>query len=158
MNPQNKRIESFRVSSNQTQLAVFVIKAVFEDAPSVNIHGVNVTLGMSPFGPDETLVGRWYVVVLPPSVAKDAAIQNAWIANLNTTALANVQLKNTEYVWGAGSFVAGEQSTVAIQFSPKTSRNMKKDSALYVIVVADAISGVSDDWDAAATVSLFETS
>ena len=67
-----------------------------------------MTMGVSPRGPDETLVGRWYVVVLPRSVVEDSAVRNLWIAQLNLITTANDVLKNSEFVWGSGSFIAGK--------------------------------------------------
>jgi len=158
MNPQRKRISSSRQSVNQTEEAITVVNLSFDDAPAVNVHGVNITLGVSPFGPDETLVGRWYVAVLPPSIENDATILSAWLDNLNTISLANAFLATADYIWGAGSIVVGEQSTFQLTFNPKTSRNINKGGRIRVIAVADAISGVADDWDSAGTISCFSTS
>ena len=152
---ERKRIASARGVSNQTELAFLVTTMEFDAAQAVNIHGLNVTMGMTPVGPDESLVGRWYVVLLSNSIASDATLRNAWIANLNTVDLANVALSSSEFVWGAGSIVCAEQSTFQHSFSPKSSRNAKNGAELFVIMVADAISGVIDDHDMAATISLF---
>jgi len=155
MQAQRKRIFHARVVQNVTEIATIVGVTTFDADNAVNVHGVNISIGMSPFGPDETLVGRWYVLMLPRSVNNDAALRAAWIANLNTIALANTHLNGTDMVWGAGSIVCAEQSTFQHTFSPKTSRNMQNGSALVIVVVADAVSGVIDDWDAATTTSLF---
>jgi len=155
MNPQTKIIQSNRIDVAVTEIFVPIASVLFDDAPAVNIHGVNITLGATPFGPDESFIGRWYVYLLPPSVAEDLTVRNAWIANLNTIALANVALDNSQFIWGGGSIVCGEQSTFQHTFSPKTSRNAKKGSLLQVGIVADVISGVIDDWDGAATISCF---
>ena len=155
MTPQNKTIVSARKDVNVTEIASTNATHTFDGASSVNIHGLNVTIGVSPRGPDETLVGRWYVVLLPKSVASEQAIRNAWIEELNTIAGANEHLTNSEFVWGAGSIVSGEQGPFDVTFSPKSSRNAKQGSQLFVLLVADAISGVVDDWDSASTMSFF---
>jgi len=155
MTLQRKRIQSARFSSSATEAAAIVLQVPFRDAPSVNVHGLNVTMGATPFGPDETLIGRWYVLILPSSIDLDVAIRNAWIANLDTIAEANVHLNATEFVWGAGTILCGEQSTFQHTFAPKTSRNVTKDSTLYVVFVVDAVSGAIDNYDVAATASLF---
>jgi len=155
MNVQRKRIQHGRFDVNNVELALFVANVLFDDTQAVNVHGVNITMACSPRGPDETLVGRWYVVMMPDAIAGDVNVRNAWLANLNNISDANDALQTVDYVWGAGSIVCGEQSTFQHTFSPGTSRNVKKGSQLFVIMVADAISGVLDNWDAAATVSLF---
>ena len=157
MTPQRKRILCQRVSTTAIELTTTIVKMDFVDAPAVNIHGVNITMGWSPFGPDETLVGRWYVLNLPPSIAGGVTLLNQWLANLATISLANDFTDSNEFIWGSGSVVCAEQSTFQHTFSPKTSRNMKKDSSLLVVFVADAISGVIDNWDGAATISLFSS-
>jgi len=157
MNAQRKRIQSSRQAPNTTENAITIVAMDFDDDAVVNVHGVNVSIGMTPQGPDETLIGRWYVVMLPASIVHDSTVLNAWIANLNTVTLANLALASSEFVWGAGSIVCGEQSTFQHTFSPKTSRNVKKGGSLRLILVADAISGVIDDWDGAGTISLFSS-
>ncbi len=154
-NPQRKRIVSATSSTAVTGVALIVGSVPYDDAPAVNVHGLRVTLGVSPFGPDETLLGRWYVVNLPPSINSDVALRNAWLANLNTVALANPFLESTEFVWGSGGILCAEQSTFEMTFAPSTTRNMQKGSELYLIVVADAISGVIDDWDAVSMITQF---
>jgi len=158
MNVQRKRIQSARFSSTATETAARILSMPFRDAPSVNIHGVNISMGVTPFGPDETLLGRWYVVLLPSSIALDTSILNDWIANLDTITSANTKLNASEFVWGAGSFVCGEQSVWQHEFAPKTSRNVMKDGELFVILVADAVSGAIDNYDMVATISLFTSS
>ena len=155
MTAQRKRIAHGKQAIVATEAALIVKSMSFTDAPAANIHGVNISMGATPFGPDETMIGRWYVVLLPPSLARDVALRNAWIGELNTITEANVHLESTEFVWGAGSFICAEQSTFFEKFAPKTSRNVQKDSELFVILVADQISGVIDDWDSACTISLF---
>ena len=158
MNPQNKRIFSGRIDVALTATAFNVAAILLDKADAVNVHGVNITMGATPFGPDESFVGRWYVAMLPPSIVSDAATLATWIANLDTIAAANSFLESTDLIWGAGSIVCAEQSTFQHTFAPRTSRNAKNGSLLVVIMVADVISGVIDDWDAAATLSIFTSS
>jgi len=155
MQTQRKRIASGRQDNPVTEIAINVVQMILDTEGSVNLHGLNVTMGVSPRGPDETLVGRWYVAVVPKSVAEDSTIRNAWIAQMNTITSANAVLDSSEFIWGAGSFVCAEQSTFHLQFSPQTSRNVKEGSRIFVLAVADAVSGAVDDWDAAATISVF---
>ena len=108
MTAQRKRIFSNNISSNLTEIAQIVCELRFLDTISQNIHGVNITFGVTPFGPEETLVGRWYVIILSRSIADDTAIRNAWIANLNNISLANDALESSEFVWGAGTIVCSD--------------------------------------------------
>jgi len=158
MNVQRKTIISGLQSLSATEIALEILTKRFDDAPSVNIHGLQITMGMSPFGPDETLIGRWYVILLPPSVAKDATIRAEWIENLNTISSSNEHLDASEFVWGAGSILCAEQSVFNLTFAPKTSRNAPIGSRLIVVMVADRVSGVVDNWDGVATMSMFTSS
>ena len=155
MNVQRKRIQTGRTDNNVTEIPILTTNMSFDDAQAVNVHGVNITMGVTPAGPDETLVGRWYVAMLPSAVAGDTAVRSAWLANFNTITTANDFLDSSEYIWGTGSIVCGEQSTFQHTFNPNTSRNVMNGAQLFVFFVADAVSGVVDDWDAAATISLF---
>ncbi len=155
MNVQRKRIAQLRITSVSTALATVIVSIDFDDGQAVNVHGLNVSMGASPNGPDETFVGRWYVVNLPPSIVSDSSLLSDWIANLNTLTGANTALDTAEFVWGAGTIMCAEQSTFQHTFNPSTSRNMKHGSRLSLIMVADAISGVVDDWDGSGVISLF---
>ena len=158
MNVQRKRISTGKTGSSITEDATIVIQFNFNDAPSVNVHGLHVDISMTPFGPDESLEGRWYVVALPQSIVHDATVLTAWVDNLNTIASANTALQSSEFVWGSGAFICAEQAPFNTHFAPKTSRNMQDGSALFVIVVADAVSGVVDNWDASTHISAFVSS
>ena len=155
MTSQNKVIQSARLDVNVTEVATINSIRVFEESSGINMHGLIVTMGASPAGPDETLVGRWYVALLPKSLSDDIALRNAWLAQLNTIALANGVLDRAEFILGAGSIVCAEQSTFQETFKLGTSRNVSPGSTLMVIFVADAISGVIDDWDSASTMVFF---
>ena len=155
MNVQRKRIKTARQQFSATETAVIVVSQEFEDGPAVNIHGLRVDFSCSPFGPEETLLGRWYVVLLPHSVNQDTTLRNQWIANLDTTGAANGALDSAKFVWGAGSFIASDQTPYNMTFVPGTSRNADKGSRLAVIYVADAVSGVVDDHDITAIMNYF---
>ena len=155
MTTQNKIIKASRITLNTTEDASTCLSITFDTMQSQNIHGMTVTMGVSPNGPDETLVGRWYVLLLPHSIEDDPTVRNAWIDNLDTITAQNNALEGTEFVWGAGTIMCAEQSTFQHTFAPSTSRNIKKGAVLRVVFVADAISGVADDWDGSAMVTLF---
>ena len=158
MNVQRKRIKTTRVGSSITELATDAGQIVFTDAPAVNLHGVHIDIGMSPFGPDESLEGRWYVAIIPKTIASDAGLFVDWLAKYNTVSEANTFLNSSEFIWGSGAFICAEQAPFNTHFAPKTSRNLSEGSALVVIVVADAVSGVVDNWDAVSHVTLFTSS
>ena len=158
MNAQRKQIQSSRQFVGVTETALIIVNIQFDSSNAGNVHGLNVSMGASPAGPDETMVGRWYLAILPRSIYEDVTTRNQWISQLDTIALANAALLSSEFIWGAGSFVCGEQSTFYEKFAPKTSRNVKEGSTMVLIMVADAISGVVDDWDSAGTISLFVSS
>jgi len=158
MNVQQKQLVTSRIVSSAVGEATIVVFKNFLDAPAVNVHGLTVTFGVTPAGPDESFLGRWYLCNLPHSIVDDTGILNDWIDNLDDLTTTNNHLESTTMVWGAGSFTCAEQSTFQHTFSPKTSRNMQRGSGLYLIVVADAISGVLDDWDANGMLTYFISS
>ena len=155
MKSQRKPIAYGRNSSVNTELTSVVLAENFIDGPLQNVHGLQCTMSASPFGPDETMVGRWYVVLLPASIANDTDLRQAWISRLDTLSSANDALSSSEFVWGAGSFICAEQAPFNLTFAPKTSRNVPFEARLMVLMVADAISGVVDNWDASASFSYF---
>jgi len=155
MQAQNKTIVVGRQFVSNIEDMIPIVSYTFDEAASFNIHGLRVTIGASPAGPDETMVGRWYLVLLPNSVAEDSTTFNAWTTQLDTIAKANVALEHAEFIWGSGSFVIGEQSTLQETFAPRTTRNAKKGYQLTLFIVADAISGVIDDWDSAGSMTFF---
>jgi len=156
MTVQRKRIKTANFSSSTLEIAVPVVSMVFDASQGVNVHGLRCTMGMSPFGPDETLLGRWYVVLLPASIAADVTLRNEWISNLNTQTSANTFLDTApQEVWGAEQVLCAEQSVYLEHFIPGTTRNAKKNDELFVIMVVDAISGVVDNFDVSAMINLF---
>lgn len=156
MNTQRKRIKHNIFTSNVTENAQLVVTMPFTDSASVNIHGLNVSMGMSPFGPDETAIGRWYVILLPASIANNTALRAEWVDNLNTTALANTFLASAgKEIWGAGQFICSSESPWLHTFKPSTSRNVENEGELFVIMTVDQVSGVVDDYDLCATINLF---
>ncbi len=158
MRVQNKTIVSGFISSFTTGSATTLVTHAFSDETAVNVHGMTITQGCSPFGPDETLVGRWYLVNLPPSVAEDSTVRNAWQDQLNTIGSANSTLDNAQFIWASGTVVCSDKSTFQQTLSLKSTRNMLKGSELALFVVVDAISGVIDDFDWAGTMTFFTSS
>ena len=155
---QRKRYHADQVDSSALNSTQIVEAMEFVDAPAVNIHGVNISLGVAPTDPDETMRGRWYVVVLPRSVAQDSTIRTAWIGELDTQSDAKQALDGSNMVWGSGSFVASQDTPFNHSFAPKTSRNIQMEGQLLVLIVADSITGLLDFWEANATIALFTTS
>jgi len=131
---------------------------VFEDAPAVNIHGLHVTMGAYPANEGENMRGRWYVVMLPRSVAENSTTRAEWISQLDSRATTNNALEGSSFVWGSGVFVATNISPWQHTFSPKTSRNAQNESRLMVLIVADSISGAIDFWETTSNISCFTSS
>jgi len=154
-NVQRKTIVYNKFTLTTTGLAFSAIEERFESSDAVNVHGLRASITAAPFGPDEHLIGRWYVVMLPPSVAADIAIFNAWKANLATPALANAFTESSELIWGSGIIHCSDQTPYHEEFAPKTSRTVQKGSALFIIVTVDEVSGVVDDFDITTQLSLF---
>ena len=158
MNVQRKRITQVNISTTELEVATVVAGMVFQDSAAVNVHGVNITLGVTAGGDDEIALGRWYVVALPRSIVSDGATFNTWISLLNTITSVNNSFESTEFIWGAGSFVVNTNSAFNLEFSSKTSRNMQEGLALFTIVAMDDVTGLVDTWDAASTISAFTSS
>jgi len=155
MNVQRKKIHSGQIDPITLLEALTVDSMGFGATGAVNIHGVNITLGVSPGGDDEIMRGRWYVVLLPQSIENNSTVRNEWIDQLDNHSSANSALSSSEFVWASGSFACASNSPFQMTFSPKTSRNAQLGAVLRVIVVADGITGILDAWEASAMISLF---
>ena len=155
MNTQRKIIRSGIEGSISLADVRTISSFLFDSAPAVNVHGLNVTLGIAPVDPEEVMRARWFIVALPNSIVHDSTVFAAWIDNLKFITPANDALEGSEFVWGSGSVVCSDVSPAVVSFSPKSLRNLQKGSALYCFVVADTISGLLDEWEAAATMSFF---
>ena len=158
MNTQRKRIRSGQIDSVNLLEAISVIGMEFSDSAAVNVHGVNITLGISPGGDDEIMRGRWYVVVLPKSIEANSSLRNDWIDQLNSHAQANDAFDSTSMIWGSGSFACASNSPFQMTFNPKTSRNVAQGSIIRVIAVADGITGALDSWEASSMIVAFTSS
>ena len=158
MNTQRKRYQAAIDGSLALEDAEIVGLMNFVDAPAVNIHGVNISIGVAPVDPEEVMRGRWYVCILPRSIAEDNTLRNSWVDQLNTVAAANDAIDGSTMIWGSGSFVASDATPFNTTFSPRTSRNVQMQGQLIVVVVADTISGLLDEWEAVSGISLFTSS
>jgi len=161
MTSQRKRIAFNQAGSNQISTPIITASMQFDDAASMNVHGVNVSIGIYPLGgadPGEGMKGRWYVVMLPKSIVSDPDVLNPWIANLGTTALIDAHFESAPMVWGSGAFACHNTTPYNTTFSPRTSRNIENGSALLVISVADDIDGLIDDWRSTAHITAFTLS
>jgi len=157
MNAQRKRyvvgsLDSFNLKDAQT-----VVSLEFNDSNAVNVHGVNISLGVVPAADDEIMRGRWYVVALPRSIAEDATIRGQWIGQLDNFNSAQDAIDGSSMVWGSGVFTTTSGGPFNVTFSPKTSRNMQSQAQLRVLVVADSVTGLLDEWEAIASISCFTT-
>ena len=158
MNTQRKRYSVNTLDSSALKDALIINDMDFTDAPAVNIHGVNISIGVALTDPEEIMRGRWYVVMLPRSVAQDTTVRNTWIQELDSFSNAINQLDGSTFVWGSGSFVCSDRTPFNTIFSPKTSRNAQQGSKLMVLIVADTITGLLDTWEAISSFSLFTSS
>ena len=158
MNVQRKRLNHGTVDSTALFSPQVVASIQFIDAPKVNIHGVNVTIGAMPVGADETMRGRFYVVVLPKSIVSDATTFGTWIQNLGTSGSISDHIDGSSMVWGSIAYCAGTLEPFNWTFAPKTSRNMGEGSGIFVIAVMDSLSGIIDSWEATSNISLFSSS
>jgi len=155
MTDQRKRIKS----AHDGQTGLFSVKRIVDmginDVNKVNIHGLHITMGCAPVDPEEVFLGRWYVVLLPNSIAHTAATESAWLAELSTVSLANNHLSASSFVWGSGSIICSDATPFNLTFKPSTTRNAQKGSRLYLLMVADDITGILDNWGAVATMTFF---
>ena len=158
MRTQRKRYGANRGGSITLGQATTILDMVFNDAPVVNIHGVNISVGVAPVDPEEVMRGRIYVAALSRSVAEDSTVRNTWADQLDSEVDATTALDGSSLIWGSVSFVASDATPFNWTFAPKTSRNMQNESRLIIYVVADTISGLLDEWEAVAGISLFASS
>jgi len=158
---QRKRIAFNQAGSNQISSPIITASMQFSDAASMNVHGLNISIGVYPLGgadPGESMKGRWYVVMLPKSIVSDPSVLDPWIANLGTSALLDAHFESAPLVWGSGAFACHNTTPYNVDFHPTTSRNAENGSALLVICVADDIDGLLDDWRSIAHITAFTSS
>ena len=158
MNVQRKRYATDLAESFNLEEATSVVQMNFNDAPAVNIHGVNISLGVVPAADDEIMRGRWYVTLIPPTINEESSVRNAWFDQFDTGLQATQSLDGSSMVWGSGSFTATSGGPYNVTFSPKSSRNASQNSRMDVLVAIDSVTGLLDEWEATATISLFTTS
>jgi len=154
-NAQRKIIKYNKVTSTTNGLAFTVLEQRFDSSDAVNVHGMRCSMTASPFGPDETLIGRWYVCMLPPSIISDILVFNAWKDNLGSFADANDFTESSELIWGSGPIQCTDHTPFKEEFAPRTSRTVQKGSGLFLLMVVDEVSGVIDNFDLTAQFSLF---
>ena len=147
MTPQRKVIKCNSTTFALTAQHLVVLQHDFDNSSAMNMHGFRMSHGATPFGPDESMLGRWYVALLPASISHDAVVLLDWLSNFNGINPANDATESSKFILASGSFTCAEQSTFQHEFNLKTSRNVMAGDTLIYFIVADAISGVVDDWD-----------
>ena len=120
------------VTSSAPGVSNNFIDLEFLNDAMVNVHGYRAEAAFEPQDADANINGIWAVWVLPGQV-----IQNS---DLPTTYGEFGNEDRTQYMWGYGPFAFSNQTPGNIKFTPKTTRNMARDSR---IVFQIFIQGVS---------------
>ena len=148
MTAQRKVIRTNRIAFALTSQHIVLLDKTFDNSSSMNMHGLRVSMGATPAGPDESMLGRWYLALVPNTVAHDPVVLLDWLTNFNGVSVANDATESAQFILASGAFTCAEQSTFQHEVALKTSRNVSAGDHLMFFMVADAISGVIDDWDA----------
>ena len=98
----------------------------------VNLHGYIAQVALEPQDADANANGIWAVWVLP-----NKTIQNT---DLPTTYGEFGNEDRSAYMWGYGPFIASNQTPTIVEFMPKGTRNMARDSRVVLQIFVQGIS------------------
>jgi len=91
-----------------------------------NVHGLRCEINIESEAMEANSNGSWQIYVLPGDIITGADTITAW----DQWDDENI----TQYLWGAGLWMASNQTPFHTVFAPKTSRNLKKSSRIMVVV------------------------
>ena len=117
-----------------------------------NLHGFRAMASIIAEAGDqeksETISGRWYVCLVPASVATNAATFNAWYTKFaqQLHGVGNTNFLEVDFIWGSGVFACSDRAPAIIEFAPRTSRNMTKGDKVLFILQKDHQEGLIDHW------------
>ena len=126
----NKR--RLEVSTSNPGISVNFIDMEFINDAMVNLHGYRAMLAIEPEDADANCNGIWAVWVLPNNTITNG--------QLPATYGAFGDEDRSQYLWGYGPFAATNQTPFHMEFAPKGTRNMARDSR---VVLEIRIEGVS---------------
>jgi len=127
-----KNRRRLEVTSSAPGVSNNFIDLEFVNDAMVNLHGYIAQFAAEPQDADANCNGIWAVWVLPGKT-----IQNS---DLPTTFGEFGNEDRAQYMWGYGPFMASNQTPAVIEFMPKGTRNMARDSR---VVLQIFIQGVS---------------
>jgi len=127
-----KNRRRLEVTSSAPGVSNNFIDLEFVNDAMVNLHGYIAQFAAEPQDADANCNGIWAVWVLPGKT-----IQNS---DLPTTFGEFGNEDRAQYMWGYGPFMASNQTPVHVEFNPKGTRNMARDSR---VVLQIFIQGVS---------------
>jgi len=89
---------------------------------AANVHGLRAEFNIESEAMEANSNGQWVVYAFPGDIISSADYLGGW---------AGFDDENiTQYIWGAGLWMASNQTPMHIEFAPGTSRNMKKGSRI----------------------------
>ena len=124
-----RRIE---VTSSAPGISNNFIDLEFVNDAMVNLHGYIAQAILEPQDADANYNGIWAVWVLP-----NATIQNS---DLPTTYGEFGNEDRSQYMWGYGPTAGSNQTPGVIDFRPKGTRNMARDSRVVFQIFIQGIS------------------
>jgi len=126
---QKRRLEV--TTSNPTGGSNNFIDLEFINDAQVNFHGYRAEVAMEPQDADANANGMIAVWVLP-----NMTIQNA---DLPTTYGGFGDEDRSQYLWGWSPFACSNQTPTHWEFSPKTTRNMARDSRIVLQILVNGL-------------------
>ncbi len=133
MNTQRRRIDALS-SSNATLNSQTAddFNIVFDEGPSVNVHGLRYCFSIEPENADANANGFWLCLCLPAGILASDDFPGTFAA-LDTE-------NYLPYVWGIGCWTASNQAPYHYEFAPSTSRTCQNGARIQCYIVKTGIS------------------
>jgi len=106
-------------------LALQKVNAEIQMQRAQNVHGLRVEFNIEAEVMDANSNGNWAVYVFPGDVITPAQTLGTWDDWDNE----NI----TQYLWGAGLWMASNQTPAHVVFAPQTSRNVPRGGRVLAV-------------------------
>ena len=112
------KAETDAITTNQNLTLEMIAERTY------NAHGLRVEINIESEAMEANANGFWGVYMFPGDVINIGDLPGTWIDFDNEDV--------SQYLWGTGTWMASNQTPDKIVFEPKTSRNMQKNSRIFV--------------------------
>ncbi len=119
------------VSTGTAGISNSFIDMQFLDDAMVNLHGYRAEFMVEPQDADANANGIWAVWVLPNDVIQNSDLPSTFGEYGNED--------RSAYQWGMGVWGATNQTPFHLEFAPKGTRNMQRNSRVVLSIRVDGI-------------------